>query len=267
METPYPLTKIVGVKHLYILSRTRGWPYIASWTHRITGVMLTLYVLLHILTLSALRNPAYFDDKMKFYASVLPVFLEWLLAVPVIYHTLNGGRLILYEIFGNRQDNIILQWVLGLCISYMILLGIFMAMGNQTVSAILFWVYMAAASTFLTYLTVAKIRRSGASIFWKMQRISAAFLFLMIPAHMLFMHLDPAIGRDAHIIIARMDNIFIKLIDLMLVISVLYHSAYGIIAISRDYISSQRVQAVFKVSIVFIMAIFAWMGTKLTVLI
>jgi succinate dehydrogenase / fumarate reductase cytochrome b subunit len=267
METPYPLTKIVGVKHLYILSRTRGWPYIASWTHRITGVMLTLYVLLHILTLSALRNPAYFDDKMKLYASVLPVFFEWLLAVPVIYHALNGGRLILYEIFGNRQDNTILQWVLGLCISYIILLGIFMTMGNQAVSAILFWAYMASASTFVTYLTVTKINRSGASNLWKMQRISGAFLFLMIPAHMLFMHLDPVIGRDAHVIIARMDNIFIKLVDLILVICVLYHGAYGLIVICKDYIPSQRIQAVCTASIVFIMGFFAWLGVKLIVLI
>jgi len=267
METVFSLTKIPGVRYLQTMSRTRGWPYIASWGHRITGVMLTLYVLLHILTLLALRNPVEFDNKMQFYASILPVFLDWLLAVPVIYHALNGGRLILYEIFGNRQDNVILKSIPGLCVSYMILLAIFMIMGNQAVSAVLFWAYIAAASGFVSYLTISKIKRSGASNFWKMQRISAAFLFLIIPAHMLFMHLDPAIGRDAQIINARMDNIFIKLVDLMLVISVLYHGAYGIIAISRDYISSQRVQAVFTVNIVCIMAIFAWMGVKLTVLI
>jgi len=267
METADPFTRIPGVKYLRILSRSRGWPYIASWAHRITGVMLTLYILLHILTLSALRNPAEFDDIVKLYGSILPVFLEWLLAVPVIYHALNGGRLILYEIFGIRQDIIILQWVLGLCISYMILLGIFMAMGNQVVSAILFWTYIAAASVFISYLTVTKIRRSGASNLWKMQRVSAAFLFLMIPAHMLFMHLDPAIGRDAHVIITRMDNIFIKLIDLILGICVLYHGAYGLIVISKDYLPPQRIQTACTVSIVFIMVIFAWMGVKLTVLI
>jgi succinate dehydrogenase hydrophobic anchor subunit len=81
------------------------------------------------------------------------------------------------------------------------------------------------------------------------------------------MHLDPAIGRDAHIIIARMDNIFIKLIDLMLVICVLYHGAYGLTVICKDYIPSQRIQAVCTASIVFIMGFFAWLGVKLIVLI
>lgn len=267
METGSSLTKIPGVRYLQTKSRTRGWAYIASWAHRITGVMLILYVLLHILTLSALKNPDDFDNKMKFYASILPIFLEWLLAVPVIYHALNGGRLVLYEIFGNRRDNLILQWVPRLCAAYMLLLGIFMAMGNQAISAILFWTYIAAASGFISYLTVMKIRHSGASKLWKMQRISAAFLFLMIPAHMLYMHLDPSIGRDSYVIIARMNNMFIKLIDLMLLISVLYHGAYGIIEISRDYVSSRRVQVACTAIIMLIVAIFAWMGMKLTVLI
>jgi succinate dehydrogenase cytochrome b556 subunit len=267
MESGSSLTKIPGVRYLQTKSRTRGWAYIASWAHRITGVMLILYVLLHILTLSALKNPDDFDNKMKFYASILPIFLEWLLAVPVIYHALNGGRLVLYEIFGNRRDNLILQWVPRLCAAYMLLLGIFMAMGNQAISAILFWTYIAAASGFISYLTVMKIRHSGASKLWKMQRISAAFLFLMIPAHMLYMHLDPSIGRDSYVIIARMNNMFIKLIDLMLLISVLYHGAYGIIEINRDYVSSRRVQVACTAIIMLIVAIFAWMGMKLTVLI
>ena len=84
---------------------------------------------------------------------------------------------------------------------------------------------------------------------------------------MLYMHLDPSIGRDSYVIIARMNNNFIKLIDLMLLISVLYHGAYGIIEISRDYVASHRVQAACTATIMLIVAIFVWIGMKLTVLI
>lgn len=261
------LTKITGITYLRIMARSRGWPYIASWAHRITGVMLVIYVLFHIMTLSTLRNPDAFESKMKFFASVFPLFLEWFLAVPVIYHALNGGRLILYELFENRQDQVLLKWVLGLSVSYLLLLGLFMFMGNQTVSALFFWTYMAAASGFITYVTVTRVRLSGASINWKLQRISAAFLFLMIPAHMLYMHLDPALGRDAQVIIARMQNSFIKLIDILLVVSVLYHGAYGLIEICRDYLISKRVLLCCTAGIIVVSTYFALIGVKLTVLI
>lgn len=267
MTNSYPITKMLSGGYLRALARTRGWPFIASWAHRITGVLLLLYVLFHIITLSSLRVPENFESKMRFFESFIPGYFEWLLAIPVIYHALNGGRLVLYEIFGNRKDQIVSKWVIGLSTAYTLLLGLFMILGNQAVSAIFFWVYVVVASGFITYITVIKIRVSGASLFWKLQRISGAFLFLMIPAHMLFMHLDPAIGRDAQVIIARMSNSFIKLIDLLLLIAVLYHGAYGLIGICQDYLSSQRVRTGSTVFIVFMTVIFAWVGIKLTVLI
>lgn len=249
------------------LARSRGWPYLASWAHRITGVLLVLYVWFHIITLSLLCNPDSFDSKMKFFRYFLFVFLEWLLAIPVIYHALNGGRLILYEIFGNRKDQIVLQWVLVLAVIYTFLLGLFMAIGNQTVSAIFFWVYLTLASGCIAYLTVMKLRQSGASFAWKLQRITGAFLFLMIPAHMLFMHLDSTLGHEAQVIIARMDNIFIKLVDLMLVFSVLYHGAYGLFGIFQDYLPSRRARVGCGAGLAVVMSIFALIGIKLTILI
>ena len=267
MEQTYSFTKIPGLKYLQNVARTRGWLYLASWGHRITGVLLVLYICLHILTLSALENPALFERKMTMFAAILPVFLEWCLAVPVIYHALNGGRLILYEVFGNRKDRTVLKWVLGLSGSYISLLGFFMVLGNQTVSPIFYWVYMTVISAFVTYMTAMRLRESGASLGWKMQRISGAFLLLMIPAHMLFMHLDPAVGRDAQVIISRMDNDFIKLVDLLLVCGVLYHGAYGLLGIFREYLPSRNMQLCSAVGVVAVMACFALIGVKLIILI
>jgi len=252
METTYPFTKIPGLRYLQTVARTRGWLYLASWGHRITGVLLVLYVCFHILTLSALGNPELFERKMRMFAAILPVFLEWCLAVPVIYHALNGGRLILYEVFGNRKDRTV---------------GFFMVLGNQSVSPVFFWVYMTVISCFITYMTAIRLRGSGASLAWKLQRVSGAFLLLMIPAHMLFMHLDPALGRDAQVIISRMDNGFIKLVDLLLVCGVLYHGGYGLLGIFRDYLPTRNIQLCCAAGVVVVMACFAWIGIKLVILI
>lgn len=244
-------------------AKTRGYPFLAAWAHRVSGVLLVLYVWFHILTLSALHDAPRFDAYMKILGSLPFVFLEWLLALPVIYHAMNGARLILYEVFQNRQDEIVLKWVIGLGVLYTFLLGLFMVIGNQTISAPLFWVYTAAASACVAYITVAKLRTSGASIFWKLQRISGAFLLLMAPAHMLFMHLNPATGHDAQVIIARMGNPFIKLVDLALLAGVLYHGAYGLYSIGHDYILSAKVKTGVAVLLCFVTLVFAWAGLKL----
>lgn len=251
MTISHPVTKRPGDLaqpgrgYLFMKPKTHGWDYVLSWAHRITGIILVLYVLFHIYTLSGLKYPDSFNSKMKFLQFFLFVFLEWLLAVPVIFHALNGGRLILYETFGNRVDKIVLRWVLTLSALYVLLLGLLMAIGNQTTSPIFFWLYMTVVSGCITYVTISKIRLSNASMFWKLHRITGAFLLLMIPGHMVFMHLDPAIGHNAEVIIARMDNIFIKIVDLLLVISVIYHGGYGLLSICRDYLQSKSIRYAF----------------------
>jgi succinate dehydrogenase / fumarate reductase cytochrome b subunit len=92
-------------------AKTRGWPFVIAWMHRVAGVLLTLYVLVHIYTLSFLVTPAVYDSKMKVFGFFFFALVEWLLAVPVIFHAFNGGRLILFEIFGARNDRSMLRWV------------------------------------------------------------------------------------------------------------------------------------------------------------
>ncbi len=247
--------------------QNNGWPFLATWAHRISGVLLVAYVWFHIITLYGLNDSAQFDAKMKIFGSGLFVFIEWLLALPVIYHTLNGGRLLLYEIFGNRRDEIVFKWVVILNIIYLVLLAFFMMIGNQTVSEHLFWGYTLIASGYVAYIVIGRLRSSRVSLAWKLQRISAAFLLLMIPAHMLFMHINPGVGHDAQVIISRMESWFIKLVDILLVTSVLYHGAYGLYTISQDYIESSKTKASILILLCVMTALFAWKGLKLIVLI
>ena len=45
-------------------AKTRGWPFVIAWIHRISGMFMVLYVLLHIYTLSFLAVADTYDAKM-----------------------------------------------------------------------------------------------------------------------------------------------------------------------------------------------------------
>ena len=50
MAFTYSTARIPGVRYLHTLARTRGWPYVVAWAHRITGLLLVIYGCLHIQT-------------------------------------------------------------------------------------------------------------------------------------------------------------------------------------------------------------------------
>jgi succinate dehydrogenase / fumarate reductase cytochrome b subunit len=272
MITHFSKTSLVqlilsGLENVPIVSfyaKTRGGSFVIAWIHRISGLLMVLYIGIHIYTLSFLASPDAYDAKMKLFSFFPFSFLEWLLAVPVIFHALNGGRLILYEIFGIRNDESMIRWVVGLSAAYFLLFGLLMVMGNQTVSPIFFWLIIFILAILPGYLVTSKIWNVAASVTWKLQRISGAYLIVMIPAHLFFMHLQPAVGHEAGIVIARMQNGFIKFIDLTLVIGGLYHAGYGLTAIIRDYLRSRLLQTSLAFLIFLIMAVFAWISIRLT---
>ena len=99
------------IPYVAFYARTRGWEFILSWSHRITGLLLVLYVWFHLITLSALSIPGDYDAKMALFSTPLVVFFEWLLAIPVIFHAVNGGRLMLFEIYGYRDDTTMIRWL------------------------------------------------------------------------------------------------------------------------------------------------------------
>lgn len=245
-------------------ARTRGWHFIISWCHRIAGILLVGYIWFHIYNLAFLHTPNVYDAKMHLFRSPFFAFLEWALAIPVIFHALNGGRLILYESFGNRTDESALRWMFGICSVYVALLGLLMLMGNQSISAFFAWITMLITAIGLAYAVALRIWKSEHSFFWKLQRISGAFLLAMVPAHLLFMHLNPAIAKEADMVIVRMQSTFTKTVDLCLLLGALYHGGYGLISVFRDYTSFPIFQRGFIALVTVIMAIFAWVALRLT---
>ena len=73
------------------------------------------------------------------------------------FHGFNGARLILYECFGNRNDDVMIRWVFALSFIYVVVLGMLMLMGNQMVSPFLYWVIMFTQALVVAYGVATRI--------------------------------------------------------------------------------------------------------------
>ena len=248
-------------------AKTRGWPFIMAWAHRASAICVVLFLGAHLYTLSFLTHPETYTAHMQRFAFWGIRFLEWLLAVPVILHTLNGARLIVYETFGNRHDAAAMRWVLVITMLYTAFLGSLTAMGDQSVTPLFFWLCVSIVCVTFVCWIAPRIWQTGGNRFWKLQRVSGVFLLLMIPAHLLFMHLQPAMGHDAQVIMARMQHPFIKAVDICLICAVLYHAGFGMVSICKDYIGRKALQRVCTIAIGLVTAISAWIGIRLVVLV
>jgi succinate dehydrogenase / fumarate reductase cytochrome b subunit len=66
--------------------------------HRISGIALIGYLFLHIYSLSPLsQGRAAFDAKMETFSTPFFMILEWLLFAFVLFHSLNGIRIVLVD--------------------------------------------------------------------------------------------------------------------------------------------------------------------------
>jgi succinate dehydrogenase hydrophobic membrane anchor protein len=250
-------------KRLSYYAQSRGWGFIMTWAQRIAGLILVLYMLFHIFTLSALYDPAMFASKMKFVNNFAFSFLEWALSVPVIFHALNGARLILYEAFGTRKDAIIIRWVFLLSGIYSLTLALFMVMGNQEVSAGFFWLIVAITSAILSSIVYKRLWHTQNGMLWKLQRLSGTFLLPLVAGHMFFMHLNYKVGHDVDTILARISSPGIKALDVAFVTLVFFHAGFGLNTIAGDYVENKRIRSWITVLISFILGVFAYAGAKI----
>jgi succinate dehydrogenase / fumarate reductase cytochrome b subunit len=79
---------------------------------RITGLVLVLYLFLHLWSLSSiLAGGGSFKDAMMAYETPLFRVGEWLLLVAVLFHMLNGLRIIVADWFGLTRLQRGMFWV------------------------------------------------------------------------------------------------------------------------------------------------------------
>ncbi len=265
MAESYVISSLERLPILSYYTTSRGWSFLISWGHRLAGLTLVGYMFAHIYTLSLLFNPGTFDADMRFLNNFFFALLEWCVAIPLIYHSLNGGRLILYELYTVRRDDIVLRWMTVLGIVYLIIVGFFfIEEGPQPLLALL-WPLTFVLGVVVFGAVLYRIWRTGNTVLWKLQRITGAFMIPIIIGHMLFMHMNYLTGHDSKTILLRLESPFIRGLDLVFVIVVLFHAGYGVFSIMADYLKRGPVLKSLTALVIIVMAISAFFGIRLVV--
>ncbi len=87
--------------------------------HRVTGIGLAIYLPMHIYATSSLQDPAKFDQVMAFLNQPLFKIAEIALLGAVIFHSLNGVRILIIDWFGGTRVHA--KWFYGLMAVGMVL--------------------------------------------------------------------------------------------------------------------------------------------------
>jgi succinate dehydrogenase / fumarate reductase cytochrome b subunit len=91
-ERAMPLSK----RDVYLGRGLGAW---AFWLHRLSGLLLVFYLLLHILVIStAVSGKADFNAAMGFLKAPIFVALEMGLVAAVLVHGFNGVRIVLFDL-------------------------------------------------------------------------------------------------------------------------------------------------------------------------
>jgi succinate dehydrogenase / fumarate reductase cytochrome b subunit len=82
-----------------MLVRYRGGEGMLAWAfHRISGVAIWLFVMLHVLDIFLVgAAPDVYDSLLGIYATPGGIIMEWLLGAAVLYHALNGLRIVVMD--------------------------------------------------------------------------------------------------------------------------------------------------------------------------
>lgn len=256
-----PILEKLPVLSFY--AKTRGWFYVISWLHRFTGIWLFIALMVHMYALSSWHTPNVFNADMKMPVQPIFVFLAWVSSLVVSFHALNGGRLILYELFGQRSDDAMIRWTFGLSVTYAAIVGLLMIMKNQSMSAFFFWLMAFFSGVIAAYVVGSRIWKKRHSVLWKLQRISGAFLFITVPAYLLIAFLNPVLTDGAGSGFTRLQNGFIRFVFLSLAMSTLYHAGYGLFSIVADYASSKTVRTGMTAFIIAVIAVLSVLAFRL----
>ena len=88
-------------RYLGIASAYRGGE--GSWAflfHRLSGIGVWLFLVLHVIDIYlAGGDPHAYDDLLQFYASPVGRLMEILLGAALLYHALNGLRILLIDLW------------------------------------------------------------------------------------------------------------------------------------------------------------------------
>lgn len=129
-DIPAPLPKPPRRRTLY-----RGDPGMWSWVlHRITGATIFFFLFVHVLDTALVRvSPQAYNEVIETYKTPIVGLMEAGLVAAVLFHALNGVRVILIDFWqqGPRYQRLMLWIVIGIFLAVMIpalgVLGMHMA--------------------------------------------------------------------------------------------------------------------------------------------
>ncbi|WP_082965197.1 succinate dehydrogenase, cytochrome b556 subunit [Mycobacterium sp. ACS1612] len=102
----------------------RGDPGMWSWVlHRITGATIFFFLLVHVLDTALVRvSPEAYNEVINTYKTPIVGLMEIGLVAAVLYHALNGIRVILIDFWqhGPRYQKLMLWIVAGVWLAVMI---------------------------------------------------------------------------------------------------------------------------------------------------
>jgi succinate dehydrogenase cytochrome b subunit len=118
-----------------MLLRYRGREGMYGWLfHRISGVAIWAFVILHVVDIYLVGgNPDAYDELLAIYASTIGRVLEVLLGAALLYHALNGLRIVILDFWPAMTRYQRLLWwavwvpfvLVGLPVAYQIMAPVF----------------------------------------------------------------------------------------------------------------------------------------------
>lgn len=93
--------------------RSGQWAFVA---HRITGFLVFFFLLLHIVDVSLIAWPRVYDEVHELYGNVLLRLFEVGLLGALVFHSLNGLRIVMIDFFPGsiRNEKRVLSGVVAL---------------------------------------------------------------------------------------------------------------------------------------------------------
>ena len=87
--------------------------------HRITGFAVFLFLMLHVVDVSLVQNKKLYNDVHAVYGNVVMRFFEVGLLFALLYHALNGLRIVLIDFFPEavRNDKLFFGIVVGITLA------------------------------------------------------------------------------------------------------------------------------------------------------
>ncbi len=96
------LLRAMSLKSRVYRGKSGQWAFI---THRVTGFLVFAFLLLHIVDVSLIARPELYDQVHELYGNVMLRLFEVGLLFALVYHSLNGLRIIMIDFFPGSIRN------------------------------------------------------------------------------------------------------------------------------------------------------------------